>query len=514
MNPNHTLPPVMAQFHKDQIITIVFGVLLLVLPLHIIGQSIEVTDGKGSKRFINWELSDNNIYNLNTNNVGIGTNDPQNRLEITQGTLGNSGLRLTNLPNAPLLGTDNNGDVILNNPATGTIDPLAHLGFNSAGDLVKGTLPFWSLSGNSDANNTNFLGTTNDFPLSLRSNNTTILTLGRRQTLGLFDGSSTGLYPYNRADDPVALVNGSAGTSALEFEANGALFYKPILFTDIDGNFMMRGSSAGTDFFELGSSGSANNGQLIFTIGDDGNEPIIFRKFNYTTQTTTEMLRLQGTGLNDAVRTGINVNGSTPNSTLQVNGSSSFSIINTTANLTLTENHHSVILGGNHSIQLPSANTCTGRMYFIKNPQAIVTSVSPYIDLSGTVRNTVTNNSALVLQSDGTNWHQIIVDSKATMTDNGNGTFTFSNAEGTTDDVVITAQAPNENTVVSSALWLDTSALQITTTNYSQGKSFVVPGGSLGTQNAIKITGYRRRGSNNQGIRLRYGGQTFFTSGG
>lgn len=44
--------------------------------------------------------------------LGIGTVNPQNRVEITQGSAGNSGLRLTNLPSASLLGTNANGDVV------------------------------------------------------------------------------------------------------------------------------------------------------------------------------------------------------------------------------------------------------------------------------------------------------------------------------------------------------------------------------------------------------------------
>jgi hypothetical protein len=44
--------------------------------------------------------------------LGVGTNSPNNRVEITHGTAGNSGLRLTNLPSAGTLGTNSNGDVI------------------------------------------------------------------------------------------------------------------------------------------------------------------------------------------------------------------------------------------------------------------------------------------------------------------------------------------------------------------------------------------------------------------
>src|SRR5690606_16382715 len=57
----------------------------------------------------------------------------------------------------------------------------------------------------------------------------------------------------------------------------------------------------------------------------------------------------------------------TPTSTLHTGGSFSTSIIRTTADLILNDTHHTVILGGNHSIALPTAGTCTGRIYIIKN---------------------------------------------------------------------------------------------------------------------------------------------------
>ncbi len=63
-------------------------------------------------------------------NVGIGTTTPNNKLEIKQGTSGNSGLRLTSLTNAtiPTLGSDKfltvdvNGDVILRNVGENIVD--------------------------------------------------------------------------------------------------------------------------------------------------------------------------------------------------------------------------------------------------------------------------------------------------------------------------------------------------------------------------------------------------------
>jgi hypothetical protein len=265
----------------------------------------------------------------------------------------------------------------------------------------------WLLTGNNNATyNTNFLGTINDVPMTIRSNNTAMLEVGRRQTLGLYDSSNTGLFPYNQPNASVAYVRGTGGNSALQFEASGASFYKPIFFTDSDGNFMMRGSSAATDFFEMGSAGSANNGSFICTIGDDGDEPIIFRKYNYNPAGYVELMRLQGTGLNNTVRAGINTNGITANSTLQVVGSVSKSIVSTATALTLDDTHYTVIVTANVNITLPAANSCTGRYYIVKKTFNGTSTISSYID------NNASASTSLVrgvyhLQSDGTNWQRL-----------------------------------------------------------------------------------------------------------
>lgn len=264
----------------------------------------------------------------------------------------------------------------------------------------------WLITGNANTTSSNFLGTTNDVKLQLASNNTPMLEVGRRQTLGLYDSSSTGLYPYNQPDASVMYVRGTGGNSALQFEAGGASFYKPVFYTDGSGNFRLRGSSAGTDFFEMGSSGASNAGRFDFIIGDDGDEPFVFNKYNGATATTVELMRLSGNGLNTNVRVGINT-GALANSTLQNNGSLSTSTITTTAALTLTESHFTVIIGGNHAITLPAANTCTGRMYVIKNPTANTPAISSYRNLSGAAVTALTANSILWLQSDGTNWQRV-----------------------------------------------------------------------------------------------------------
>ncbi len=91
-------------------------------------------------------------------NVGIGTITPQNKLEITQGTAGNSGLRLTNLTSAALLATNASGDVVAATPST-----------------TNGVA--WGLTGN-DISAGQFLGTTNTQPLLFKVNGNNAGSLG------------------------------------------------------------------------------------------------------------------------------------------------------------------------------------------------------------------------------------------------------------------------------------------------------------------------------------------------
>lgn len=142
----------------------------------------------------------------------------------------------------------------------------------------------WSTTGNTATDPvSNFLGTTDDKQMILKSNGQSYLEFGRRQTLGLTQGYTD----YNDDDEKVTYVR-----SALQFEAPNASFYKPKMFTDTDGNFRVKGSSAGTDYFEFGSTGTSNNGGFEFIIGDDGDEPILFKSYNYLTG-MSEIMRLQ-----------------------------------------------------------------------------------------------------------------------------------------------------------------------------------------------------------------------------
>lgn len=141
----------------------------------------------------------------------------------------------------------------------------------------------WSVSGNSGTSSSNFLGTIDDKAMIIRSNNTNYLEFGRRQTLGLTQGYTD----YDNNDEAVLHIK-----SALQFFAPNASFYKPKMYTDVNGNFRVKGSSAGTDYFEFGSTGTNNNGGFEFVIGDDGDEPIVFKSYHYVNG-MSEIMRLQ-----------------------------------------------------------------------------------------------------------------------------------------------------------------------------------------------------------------------------
>jgi hypothetical protein len=345
--------------------------------------------------------AENDIYRETTNNlfyIGLSSG----KLKLFQDSI---------KTNATLTGSGFNGSILGLAQQGATLNQVLKWNGTTwlpATETAVTPINSWLFTGNNTGVTypANFLGTTTDVPMSIRSNNTAMLEVGRRQSLGLYDATSTGLFPYNQPNASVMYVRGTGGNSALEFEASGAAFYKPSFFTDADGNFKMRGSSAGTDFFELGSAGTGNNGRLDFTIGDDGDEPIVFNKFNYTPVATVEMMRMQGTGLNNTVRVGVNMAGTVANSTFQVKGSVAANILTTAAALTLDETNYTVILTANVNITLPAANTCIGRIYIIKKTANGNSTISNFISNTATATTTIARG-VVQLQSDGTSWQQI-----------------------------------------------------------------------------------------------------------
>ncbi|SEA80662.1 hypothetical protein SAMN05660909_03550 [Chitinophaga terrae (ex Kim and Jung 2007)] len=222
----------------------------------------------------------NFFYDFANKRLGIGTNTPANALEIagaayTGGSLtpATSGLRLKNLAtatpdpsNTKVLSINAQGDVIVTN--------------NAANDN-------WLTTGNVGAAAGSFLGNRDDVPMIIKSNNQTYLEFGRRDLLGLTDTESYGP-EYSDVNQKVTHLR-----SALQFESSSRL-YKPMFFVDQYGNFRMKGSAASDDIFEFGATGSTvNDGGFDFIIGDDGDEPIIFKSYNYNGRVFSEMMRIQ-----------------------------------------------------------------------------------------------------------------------------------------------------------------------------------------------------------------------------
>ena len=279
----------------------------------------------------------------------------------------------------------------------------------------------WLSTGNTGTTASNFLGNIDDIKMSIRSDNLSMLEFGRRKTLNLTESSRL---DYKDDTQPVVYLRGDGKRAALQFAADGASFYKPMFFTVDNGSFRLKGSAGKTDMFEIGSAGPANDGRLEFIVGDDGKEPMLFKRYIYTANTHKEMFRVQGADntANAKTRFGININptptiidtlydttdsGALANSTFQVNGSISNSTFTTTEALTLTEDHYAITLGGNHSITLPTAADSKGRIYVIKNPTSSNVTISSYLNNLNVASTSISTGSSLWIQSDGTYWQQI-----------------------------------------------------------------------------------------------------------
>ena len=209
----------------------------------------------------------------------------------------------------------------------------------------------WLLDGNTAVAGASFLGTKNDVAMDIRSNNTSILKFGRRQTLGLVQA-----YPdYTDQNQYLTYVGGANGVSALQFQ-----------------------------------------------------EPFIFKRYDYRDGLLKELMRIQGSSdsQNALPRVGINT-GSLANSTLQINGSLSTAITTAGSNLTLDESHHTLVINSNISITLPAANGATGRIYVLKNTTNSSRTISNYLNESGVTSNQISAQSTLWVQSNGSTWNSI-----------------------------------------------------------------------------------------------------------
>lgn len=197
----------------------------------------------------------------------------------------NQGLLFPRITDTSLINSLNppDGMVIFHQPSRQLL--VRSNGFWNALASSAGLAATWKTTGNAGTDTTvNFIGTTDDKPLFLKSNNSPYMSMGRRQSLGLTQSYAD----YNNNNEKVTLLR-----SALQFEAPGANLYKPKIFIDANGNLRFKASAGGTDYVDFGAFGTAGAGGFEIITGDEGDEPILFKSYNSTTATTAEMLRVQ-----------------------------------------------------------------------------------------------------------------------------------------------------------------------------------------------------------------------------
>ena len=101
---------------------------------------------------------------------------------------------------------------------------------------------------------------------------------------------------------------------------------------------------------------------------------------------------------------------SSPQSTLQVNGSVAISVANKSASYTLTASDYCVIYTGSttgQTITLPAATGCTGRLYLLVNQSTVAFSTSTFYSGSTVATTSVAAGTNVQLISDGVVWRRV-----------------------------------------------------------------------------------------------------------
>ncbi|WP_164847857.1 tail fiber domain-containing protein [Sandaracinomonas limnophila] len=252
----------------------------------------------------------NAIYRLG--NLGIGTNAPANKLEINQGTAGNSGLRFTNLTSSStantssskVLGVDSNGDVILTNvPGTQNIVTFSTATPTTSGVVFTPDTPsdqsvvyqssvdnsLWTYNGTTYVTYTapastawNLAGTTND--------------AGSNKTASIWRGGSVG-------------IGGNSFTPSVPLEVQSSTVGP---FTTVARFFAPTNTTAGhatqLNFGTANAKGNSSEWRFVYQGNDAANNRVDFGMNGYV----TPMINYLRSG-----NVGIGI--STPVATLDVN---------------------------------------------------------------------------------------------------------------------------------------------------------------------------------------------------
>ena len=306
----------------------------------------------------------NRLSITNFGNVGIGTTAPANKLEVTQGTAGNSGIRMTNLPNVGALGTNASGDIIA---ATAATTPNIY--------TADGTL-----AGNrivtQGANSLQFTGTGNTI---LNSGNVGIGTASPIVKLDVIGTTKSDSYIFPLpVGDPSPVITART-VPAGQGDANQKT--ELILFHTND-----PANGAGPDQITLRAP------FLSFQTYNDSNVVDINNNAGFN-----ERMVVTSTG-----NVGIGTNA--PNAKLQVDGT--FALTTATSGTA-----NSVVLQNAGTFTPPAASGSTGVVYIIRNTSTTTSlSVATTIPFNSATAGTIavtTVQGAITIVSNGTNWFRI-----------------------------------------------------------------------------------------------------------
>lgn len=211
----------------------------------------------------------------------------------------------------------------------------------------------WRIGGNSKAATVDkFIGTTNNTSMRFRTNNTERVVIDSSGRVGINSNPS----------------------SSTQFRLKG-----------------FSTSSANYGFYVENSSGNST-----FAVGDGG-------AISMGIAANPTSVSLRSHGFSYLGGTG------TPVSTVEVAGSFGTAITTTATNLTLDGSHHTVIItGGTPTITLPAASGVSRRSYRVVNQTGSGVTVSSYLDFAGASSTTISANSAIEFQSNGTSWYRVL----------------------------------------------------------------------------------------------------------
>ena len=391
-----------------------------------IGQHSMYNNGSGSGNIaIGYAGSNSGSAALENNNSGSGNV----AIGDGAGQTNNTGNNNTIIGNNADFTIDGLSDAVAigNNAIVGASNTMALGG--TGGDAVN-----VGIGTSTPAHTLEVYGQTQIDSLTTGSLSDSIVTVS---TGGGFGGVLRKISTTNFATSNIYSADGAlAGNRTMEMRSNYLQLADSVNTSDVTfsgaSQSLYNWSPAGRSYFQLfaGTSSALN----LFV--DGGNAAQIMSSgitsLNIGTNTSAPTLfytnNIQRAIIDSTGNVGIG-NMTTPNSTLQVAGSVSTSIVTVSNSYTLGSSDYTVIFTGSNSaptFTLPDPTTCQGRMYRLVNASSGATyqdiAITPAVNLisgsttsvlsiitypSGNGLGDITNGNTAIIQSDGTNWWRV-----------------------------------------------------------------------------------------------------------